>query len=212
MNTLIMSSSDSLQKTLNPQAPEFIPYTDLKLLYLSSHHLYFLPPPPSLFIFQNPSFYYNDTTLVPYHPPLLPLYTNPSQPQVDQPQALSTRNSFERKPKRRVSWKNNNKNKYLINTKQTPFHSKKKHQVVPVEENGLETTLMIRNIPNRFTYTFINSLSIYILIEVTHLFYILVNRREMLINFLDDHCLKENQKTKHDKAAYDFVYLPIDFK
>ncbi|KAJ0009741.1 hypothetical protein Pint_34785 [Pistacia integerrima] len=75
---------------------------------------------------------------------------------------------------------------------------KMKHAVLPLENDGLKTTVMIRNIPNKFT-------------------------REMLMNFLDDHCMVENEKAmvqnsvaaKEESAivsAFDFLYLPIDFQ
>lgn len=40
----------------------------------------------------------------------------------------------------------------------------------------------------------------------------------MLVEFLDDHCMVENQKVKTEKSeeqivsAFDFVYLPMDFR
>ncbi|XP_077246234.1 uncharacterized protein LOC143886163 [Tasmannia lanceolata] len=59
------------------------------------------------------------------------------------------------------------------------------------------TTLMIKNIPNKYT-------------------------KEMLVDFLDQHCLEENNKIMNIEeeeeakkdffSAYDFVYLPIDFR
>ena len=46
-----------------------------------------------------------------------------------------------------------------------------------------------------------------------------VSRREMLIDFLERHCLYENQKLADKKeehatkkSAFDLVYLPIDFR
>ncbi|KAL5855924.1 hypothetical protein ACOSQ4_005726 [Xanthoceras sorbifolium] len=73
---------------------------------------------------------------------------------------------------------------------------KQRHPVVAVQEDGGDTTVMIRNIPNRFT-------------------------REMLMDFLDDHCMVENQKAKQLQngeaesiivSAFDFLYLPMDFE
>lgn len=51
-------------------------------------------------------------------------------------------------------------------------------QVVQRDQNGSETTVMLRNIPNRYT-------------------------QGMLLNLLDEHNFKH---------AYDFVYLPMDFR
>ncbi|KAJ8618894.1 hypothetical protein MRB53_015080 [Persea americana] len=52
---------------------------------------------------------------------------------------------------------------------------------------GGRTTVMIRNIPGRFT-------------------------RKMLLELLDKHCAEENEKYQLSLSEYDFVYLPIDFK
>ncbi|KAG9442887.1 hypothetical protein H6P81_018741 [Aristolochia fimbriata] len=58
------------------------------------------------------------------------------------------------------------------------------------ENTSTNTTVMIRNIPNKFT-------------------------RKMLLDFLDRHCREENGRSldTHDEAAsaFDFVYLPMDF-
>ncbi|KAG2258615.1 hypothetical protein Bca4012_021759 [Brassica carinata] len=54
------------------------------------------------------------------------------------------------------------------------------------ESNG-DTTVMLRNIPNKYT-------------------------REMLKEFLDEHCEVQNNKEEDEETAYDFLYLPIDFK
>ncbi|KAF9670484.1 hypothetical protein SADUNF_Sadunf13G0073900 [Salix dunnii] len=74
-------------------------------------------------------------------------------------------------------------------------NSRQKHSVFPVLPNGQDTTVMIKNIPNRYT-------------------------REMLMEFLDRHCMMENEKAKLQDpgsskeaivSAFDFLYLPIDF-
>ncbi|XP_068645337.1 protein MEI2-like 6 [Aristolochia californica] len=62
-----------------------------------------------------------------------------------------------------------------------------KSQPESVQLSGESTTLMIRNIPNKFT--------------------------KMLLDFLDSHCREENSRGNIDNetSAYDFVYLPMDF-
>ncbi|KAG5544564.1 hypothetical protein RHGRI_017105 [Rhododendron griersonianum] len=66
----------------------------------------------------------------------------------------------------------------------------------PTLEDGVpltgKTTVMIRNIPNQF-------------------------RRQMLMEFLDDLCMDQNQKSNQlgsnpPRFEYDFLYLPMDFR
>ncbi|KAL1541130.1 protein terminal ear1-like [Salvia divinorum] len=61
-----------------------------------------------------------------------------------------------------------------------------KHQIMPLNRDQDATTIMIKNIPYNC-------------------------RRKELIGMLDDFCLLENQKSPMP-YAYDFVYLPIDFR
>ncbi|KAK9108948.1 hypothetical protein Sjap_017008 [Stephania japonica] len=66
-----------------------------------------------------------------------------------------------------------------------------------IQSDGTSTTVMIRNIPNKYT-------------------------REMLLELLDKHCEEENKRVQVENcagingnvsmSAYDFVYLPIDFR
>ncbi|CAL9229573.1 unnamed protein product [Arabidopsis halleri] len=60
-----------------------------------------------------------------------------------------------------------------------------------VESNGDHiTTVMLCNIPNRYT-------------------------REMMIEYMDKHCEEANKSGKNEEftiSAYDFIYLPIDFR
>ncbi|KAF5186639.1 Terminal ear1-like 1 protein [Thalictrum thalictroides] len=61
----------------------------------------------------------------------------------------------------------------------------------PIHPEGNKTSVMIKNIPNKFT-------------------------RENLVAWLDNFCKGENQKLhfgdlENKRLAYDFVYLPIDF-
>ncbi|PNX96695.1 protein terminal ear1-like [Trifolium pratense] len=63
--------------------------------------------------------------------------------------------------------------------------------IVPVRPDGEETTVMIKNIPSKYN-------------------------RDMLVNFLENHCMvenaKENEIGEESTFAFDFVYLPIDFR
>ncbi|GAV74151.1 RRM_2 domain-containing protein [Cephalotus follicularis] len=65
-----------------------------------------------------------------------------------------------------------------------------KQEVVPVQPDGDDTTVMIKNIPNKYS-------------------------REQLLEFLDNHCTKENDEIANDQesnvSAFDFLYLPMDF-
>ncbi|XP_059310814.1 protein terminal ear1-like [Lycium ferocissimum] len=69
----------------------------------------------------------------------------------------------------------------------------KKHDVIPLSwSRKNNTTVMIKNIPYDYN-------------------------REMLMQFLDEYCSVENQKATDSKgenivSAYDFLYLPMDFK
>ncbi|XP_016469123.2 uncharacterized protein LOC107791552 [Nicotiana tabacum] len=68
-----------------------------------------------------------------------------------------------------------------------------KHDVIPLTwTQNNTTTVMIKNIP--YSYS-----------------------RDMLMQFLDQHCSVENEKAKDSNgqnivSAYDFLYLPMDFK
>ncbi|CAI8616902.1 unnamed protein product [Vicia faba] len=61
--------------------------------------------------------------------------------------------------------------------------------VVPVRPDGDETTVMIKNVPSKYT-------------------------RDMIVKFLENHCMVENAKDKENgqENTFDFVYLPIDFR
>ncbi|XP_015158256.1 protein terminal ear1 homolog [Solanum tuberosum] len=69
-----------------------------------------------------------------------------------------------------------------------------KYGVIPISRSHKNvTTIVIKNIPYDYN-------------------------REMLMQFLDEHCLLENQKARDSNGenihifAYDFLYLPMDFK
>ncbi|KAJ7978513.1 Terminal EAR1-like 2 [Quillaja saponaria] len=66
------------------------------------------------------------------------------------------------------------------------------HQYCP-PDYGRDTTIMLKNIPNKYT-------------------------RDLLVNFMEDHCKAVNQKEEEKDceektvSAFDLLYLPIDFK
>ncbi|KAL9674220.1 hypothetical protein QQ045_030490 [Rhodiola kirilowii] len=63
-----------------------------------------------------------------------------------------------------------------------------KYKIQPVEKSVAKTTVMIRNIPSRYT-------------------------RETMLTFLDRHCMEVNQNSNQGCfSAYDFFYMPMDFK
>uniref|UniRef100_A0A3Q7ETI1 RRM domain-containing protein n=2 Tax=Solanum lycopersicum TaxID=4081 RepID=A0A3Q7ETI1_SOLLC len=72
--------------------------------------------------------------------------------------------------------------------------TKYRYSVIPIRRSHKNvTTIVIKNIPYDYN-------------------------REMLMRFLDEHCLLENQKARDSNGenthvfAYDFLYLPMDFK
>ncbi|KAK1420277.1 hypothetical protein QVD17_21731 [Tagetes erecta] len=65
---------------------------------------------------------------------------------------------------------------------------KKYREVIRLKPEDNATSVMIRNIPNNYT-------------------------RTLLVEFLDKHCRLENAKAGNTtRSAFDFVYLPVDFK
>ncbi|XP_022762119.1 protein terminal ear1 homolog [Durio zibethinus] len=106
------------------------------------------------------------------------------------------------------SWSSGDNKHFSRNADQASFESpekvqgraagnnnREKHPLIPLKDDGMETTVMIKNIPNRYT-------------------------REMLKDFLDQHCMLMNKKAEFQNAgadeepslsAFDFLYLPIDF-
>ncbi|KAK8706645.1 hypothetical protein V6N13_050200 [Hibiscus sabdariffa] len=77
-----------------------------------------------------------------------------------------------------------------------PNNKREKHPLIPLKSDGKETTIMLKNIPIRYT-------------------------REMLKDFLDRHCMLSNLEAKMQNggvgdeepsfSAFDFLYLPMDF-
>ncbi|XP_057453170.1 protein MEI2-like 6 [Lotus japonicus] len=89
---------------------------------------------------------------------------------------------------------NNNDHHHFLEA--LPNKSIQRYPLMPVRPDGDQTTVMIRNIPSKYT-------------------------RGLLVNFLENHCMQENQRARSDGVvgnenravlAFDCVYLPIDFK
>ncbi|CAL0329262.1 unnamed protein product [Lupinus luteus] len=86
-------------------------------------------------------------------------------------------------------------NKYFKNF---PIKNRCYCSIRPVRVDGEDTTVMIKNIPNKYT-------------------------RDLLVDYLEKQCMLENKRAEDDDGsdgigedhiilAFDFVYLPIDFK
>ena len=90
-------------------------------------------------------------------------------------------------------------------------------EVTPLDPDESSTTIMLRNIPNNYTYV-VNLISINLLLLIIYLLlylftYKIGNSRKLLVELLDKHCKQENEKDENGvRSAFDFVYLPIDFK
>lgn len=88
-------------------------------------------------------------------------------------------------------------------------------------ECGGRTTVMIKNIPGRFTslplslnLSYVCSLDMFIILVLIVIFFFerAFDSRMMLLDLLDKHCVEENEKAQSSLSEYDFVYLPIDFR
>ncbi|CAE6090566.1 unnamed protein product [Arabidopsis arenosa] len=168
------------RQPLHPHTPFFFPHTlSPRTYYFSAPpQIYFisdvnLPPPPSIWVYyplwyinSNPNRYESIQELPqPYSP-------TPSRELTLPP--TSSRRVFGRRSHGRcgkVTWRRSIKPE--------------------VESNGEHiTTVMLRNIPNRYT-------------------------REMMIEYMDKHCEEANKSGKNEEftiSAYDFIYLPMDFR
>ncbi|XP_047320758.1 protein MEI2-like 1 [Impatiens glandulifera] len=196
--------------------PSLIPYNPI---FPSPHLLYpspFPPPPPppqaaSFFPFHNPPLRF----LPP--PPPSPAAIPPSTSVQGRELVLSSERVNPRPSQRREivnngatrrgnfvnkRWKprinighdhdqENNSVRVSDESKSTVMGGLKKHEVEFLRSEDEKTTVMIKNIPYRYTW-------------------------EMLLKFIDEHCMFENQKSKEEgetnRSAYDFMYLPIDFR
>ncbi|KAE8662573.1 Xylulose kinase-1 isoform 1 [Hibiscus syriacus] len=178
---------------LNPEAPEFFPARN-PLISAPSHHPFY-----SFLHYQTlyswPYFPYHHTAAVsgPY-PSSKPLTVAqemvPSRRRSkDKPCLRSGGHGKEGFVRAKLS---GNGTVYRKKVKARDGKSKgEKRPLIPLRDDGKETTVMIKNIPNRYT-------------------------REMLKDFLDQHCMDMNRKygvadDEPSFSAFDFLYLPIDF-
>ncbi|KAL8553109.1 hypothetical protein ACS0TY_001673 [Phlomoides rotata] len=206
------SSSTSKKMALNPFAPNFTPLRNAPPPSFPSTTAAiqpFPPPPPPVYLFpyfftytalqQTLHTYYStyhvaeQTPVAPNPPPLSP----PSLPLVGQTRTTVTgcgRNLDLVRDKRR---KDNRiiTRRFSTNETRNSIKERNRHQVVPLKRDEENTTIMIKNIPYDCS-------------------------RNDLINMLDYFCLLENDKAKNEGTgaeefvtyAYDFIYLPIDFR
>jgi hypothetical protein len=145
----------------------------------------------------------------------------------------SDRLRFRRFEWRRKGERKDQHNTHVVSREQyfRAIHHKKNRRgrfpILPVLPDGEQTTVMIKNIPSKYKYVssflfcfFINSPSLcaFILIYFILFYFIFYDwySRDMLVEFLEDHCMVENTKEKENGEestfAFDFVYLPIDFR
>ncbi|XP_010495105.1 PREDICTED: protein terminal ear1 homolog [Camelina sativa] len=175
-----MASPDDNDVTVvarqSPQPPtqSFFPHSSY--YFCAPPYIYFIsggnfppPPPPSVWVYY-PLWYShpNPNQFVSTHE----LPPNPSQ-ELTLPRA-SSRRIFGRRSYGR--------------DKKLAWVRKTSHEVESNDDHI--TTVMLRNIPNRYT-------------------------REMMIEYMDKHCDEANGSDKNDESsisAYDFLYIPIDFK
>ncbi|KAF7126833.1 hypothetical protein RHSIM_Rhsim11G0182300 [Rhododendron simsii] len=231
---------------LNPRAPAYIPlsyttqspFTNFPQLPPHIHHYPFSspPPPPSFFptASQSPLLHPQSplyTTPYPIHPPppppprvvepppVVPSTVGPETGRIGgprrRPRAVTCgsrgntsgfRSSQHHHQKEPNFGRRFNSNDKFGNTSRADSSScsrnwerrrgstLKKYEVLPLSHCEEKTTVMIKNIPKLYS-------------------------GELLLKFLDEHCLLENQKSKEENSeegdctvsAFDFMYLPIDF-
>ncbi|KAL8188744.1 hypothetical protein R6Q57_029764 [Mikania cordata] len=185
-------------RQLDPNASPYLRLPPTRFyLYVTSHphHSTCILPP----VVHSPHFWTYNIRLQPSSPKPFPICGAPSKkinlsgPRIPKPPLklqVRVTNQMQWRPKF-----SDNKTSSVNGVEKQRFHGtrwknirKGYHEVLPLETNT--TSLMIKNIPNKYT-------------------------RKLLITTLDDHCEAVNKNKKDgDKgslSAYDFVYLPIDF-
>ncbi|KAK8665269.1 hypothetical protein V6N13_005440 [Hibiscus sabdariffa] len=213
---------------LNPEAPEFFPARNVQIS--AANHPFFPPTNPTFLHYQTlyscesclnthgdfsapPRFHYPLYPYFPYHhhaavpcPVSAPEKLATSPPQAAQEVATRRRT----KDKRCLRNTKRHGRERFVRAKLGSFEYTKKvedragnksngekHPLIPLRDDGKETTVMIKNIPNRYT-------------------------REMLKDFLDQHCMNMNMNRNYSNnggvadeepsfSAFDFLYLPVDF-
>ncbi|KAH7835052.1 hypothetical protein Vadar_022427 [Vaccinium darrowii] len=226
---------------LNPRAPEYIPlsytttqthFSNFPPLEIHIRHFPFPsppPPPPSFFPFSQspllqPQPMYT-TPSFPNHPPPRPpppppVVEPPPTVRVTSPDTVRIGGPRRRPPRSLVAYgrgngfRSSHRHRHPHPQKEPNFGRSfrngsssggsggerrrgtlKKHEVLPLTHWEEKTTVMIKNIPKHYT-------------------------GELLLRFLDEHCLLENRKRNTNSeedddctvSAYDFMYLPIDFR
>ncbi|KAL1196772.1 terminal ear1-like protein [Cardamine amara subsp. amara] len=169
---------------LNPTSHFFFPHN------LPPHHYYFSEP-PSIYFFSNSCLPPPPSPSIWVYYPLWFINPNPNHRHESiqglLPPPYTPNPSQELSPPPTSSRRVSNRRGYRRGKKVTR-RRRIRHQVESNDDHI--TTVMLRNIPNRYT-------------------------REMLIEFIDEQCEQANKNQKDELcpiSAYDFVYLPIDFR
>ncbi|VVB13654.1 unnamed protein product [Arabis nemorensis] len=160
-------------------------------LFFPYNHYYYFSAPPFYYFF-------SDTNLLPPSPsifvfyPLWSINPNPNRfESIQEPLPLYSPNpSQELSPPPTTNGSNEGSlcSKKVFGRKDNKVTWRIKHE--DESNGGRITTVMLRNIPNKYT-------------------------REMMIEVLDKHCEEANKKEKDEGfpiSAYDFLYLPVDFR
>ncbi|KAK2435299.1 MEI2 protein [Trifolium repens] len=217
----------SIVASLNADAPEFHPnkiqphnhfFTNKPLPKIQPHQLFYTTtyPPPTLVFYPTTNkhpfyspFRFHPTYQLTKSEPKPNYFHFPTSMAKNEPKAVepsgsevmngipSDRLRFPRFEWRRKGERKDQHNTHVVSREQyfRAIHHKKNRRgrfpILPVLPDGEQTTVMIKNIPSKYN-------------------------RDMLVEFLEDHCMVENTKEKENGEestfAFDFVYLPIDFR
>ncbi|KAK8561249.1 hypothetical protein V6N13_149580 [Hibiscus sabdariffa] len=219
-----VGKTQASSRGLNPEAPEFFPARNVQIS--AANHPFYPPANPTFLHYQTlyscescldplgnfsapPRFHYPLYPFFPYHhhaavpcPVLAPEKLAPPQVAQEVPTRRRTKDkrclrNTKRHGKERFVRAKLGSFEYTkkVNDRAGNITNGEKHPLIPLRDDGKETTVMIKNIPNRYT-------------------------REMLKDFMDQHCMNMNRNYSNNGdvadeepsfSAFDFLYLPVDF-